>query len=182
MALRTTHFEIDNLQADLIEFQEEVESINMQKVYRTTAKEAATTLAEMVRQAVVAEDKIKTPASLWSPYDSGPGPSLSERNAWMVTGDGDQYIVKPKPKVEQRATVLNAGWGTITPNSAPKLAFNVGGIAADPNSSNETGVVRTESVDGPDKTGYWQAALRRFEASDEFKRIGLQELREEALR
>lgn len=183
MATSSTRFEVDNLQTDLVEFEEYIDSVDMEKVFRTTIKEAATTLAEMVRQAVVAEEDIRSPARLNSPFENGPGPSMARRRAWKVKKKGDRYIVKPHPEVEQRATVLNSGWGTITPNSADKLAFTVSGIPSSSEGTTETrSLIQKDSVDGPDETAYWQAALRRFEESDELERIGVRELREEALR
>ncbi len=167
----STYFDVNKLQASLVEFGNYVESIDMDHVERQTIKQAATSLAEMVRQAVNAEDDIDSPARLLSPYENGPGPSLVTRKAWDVKKKGNQYIVKPNPKVQKRAEILNAGRGEITPNTAPRLAFTVNGLWTFP-----------ESVKGVDKTEYWQAALQRFNNSDELERIATQELREEALK
>lgn len=179
----STHFEISKLQGDLVEFDEYIQSFDMDRVERQTLKESAKTLAEMVRQAIRAENKIESPARLNSIWEPGPGPSLVSHRAWRVIKDGNRYIVKPHPKVEQRATVLNSGYGEITPNSAPKLAFSVSNVPSQSSGSTEPhGLIRVDSVDGPDPTEYWQAAIRRFESTDEIERIALQELREEKFR
>lgn len=142
----------------------------MESVKRRTMKRTAEAAAEMVRQAVVAEDDIKSPASLLSEYDSGPGPSLSWSAAWQVDPVGnDRFVLNPHPKVRQRAIVLNFGYsGDITPNQADVLKFNVNGVP-----------MYRESVSGPDATGYWQAAFQRMRSSDKLERIATGELQRE---
>lgn len=165
------NFEVRNLTEGLNDLAVSLESIDMEKVKRDTLKKSADAMAEMVRLAVVAEPNINTPASLNSPYESGPGYSMSRRNAWQVKEMGDQYIVTPHPKVEQRAVVLNYGVsGRITPDDSDYLWFEINGV---PHS--------VPSVEGPEYTGYWQAAMRRFQSSDKMKRIAEAELRQEAL-
>jgi len=145
--------------------------IDMEKVERNTLKRSADALAEMVRQAVVDEDSISSPANLLSEYEGGPGPSMSRRKAWVVQRIRNKWVVRPHPQVEQRATVLNYGYpGRITPNNADALRFTINGVP-----------VYRDSVEGPERTRYWQAAVRRFRQSGELERIAQAELREEAL-
>lgn len=162
-------FKVRNIQSDLFDLSSSLEAVDMESVKIETIRRSAHAMAEMVRQAVVAEDKIKAPANFHSEYDGGPGPSMAHRNAWNVIKTGNTYEVRPHPEVKQRAIVLNYGYpGEITPNTADVLKFNINGVP-----------VFAESVSGPEYTGYWQAAERRFRASGKLERIAAAELREE---
>lgn len=163
-------FESSKIEQDLDEFNLRLEAIDMDSVKRKTLKRTANAMAELVRQAVVAEDDIQSPAGLLSPYESGPGAHMATLDAWHVhEKSSGQWVVEPKPQVRQRATVLNFGYpGMITPNNADALRFTVNGVP-----------VFRESVQGPDRTGYWQAAFRRMEKSDKLRQIANEELDEE---
>lgn len=138
----------------------------MESVKENTAKRTADAMAEIVRQAVVAEDDITSPA-MSSKYSRGDGPPMATGAAWLTEKVGpNRYIVTPHPEVRQRAIVLNFGYpGRITPNNSPVLSFTINGVP-----------VAFESVKGPDATGYWQAAYQRMQQSDKLRRIANDEL------
>lgn len=162
------NFEVLGLEQGIDDFASSIDSINVDKIEKKTLKKAAHELSEMVRQAVVAEDDITSPA-MNGPYERGPGPSMATGDAWLVKESGDSYTVEPHPQVEQRAVVLNYGYpGEITPNNSEVLKFEVNGVP-----------VFADSVSGPDYTGYWQAAMRRFRNSGKLKRIAESELEKE---
>lgn len=152
---------IEGLEAQLTELGASFEAVDGEDITREAARRIANEAAEMVRTAVLAEDDIITPA-MNSPYDRGPGPSMSNPNAWVVKPSGkNRFIMSPHEFVEQRAYVLNYGYpGKITPNTADYLRFYVEGEP----------VFRKE-VEGPDPTGYWEAAFRRLESSGKAEQI-----------
>lgn len=154
---------------DLDDFQASLEAIDMESVKERTVKRAAEELAGMVRQAVF-ESSIKSPASKISPYESGDGPPLATRDAWIVTKEGSSsYSVRPHPKVRQRAVVLNFGYpGKITPKNGEFLKFTVEGEP-----------VWAREVDGPEATGYWQAAIQNMRSSGKLEDIAEEELQKE---
>ena len=160
---------IFEIREDLENFALSVQAVDMESVKEETLKRVASEMAEMVRQAVIAEPSITTPA-LNSPYERGPGPSMATKDAWQVTkAGGNRYTVSPHPSVRQRAIVLNFGYpGMIRPTNADYLRFTVDGVP----------VFRKE-VPGPDETGYWQAAFQRMESSDKLEQIAQEELDEE---
>jgi hypothetical protein len=157
------------IEQDLEEFKFKIEAIDMESVKEETLRRVAEEMSEFVREAVIAEPDITSPA-LNSPYERGPGPSMATRDAWMVEKRGaDRYIVSPHPKVRQRAVVLNFGYpGTIKPKNSDYLRFMVDGVP----------IFRKE-VEGPDETGYWQAAYNRMEQSGRLAEIAQEELEEE---
>jgi len=165
----TNEFSVLNIENDLEKLQLSVEAIDMEAVKERTLKRIATEMSEMVRQAVVAEPKITSPA-LNSPYTRGPGPSMATRDAWVVKKDGnDRYTVSPHPKVRQRAGVLNFGYpGTITADDGGYLKFTIDGVPT-----------YRKEVEGPDETGYWQAAYQKINQSDKLRRIANEELEDE---
>jgi hypothetical protein len=145
--------------------------ISMEEVKRRTLKRAADELAEMVAVAVRSEDDITSPG-LNSKYGRGPGPSMATKSAWVVERKGNSYTVSPHPLVEQRAVVLNYGYpGKIRPKNADFLKFTVKGVPEP---------IYAKEVDGPDETGYWQAAMTNFEKSGRLEEIALEELEREA--
>lgn len=162
-------YDIIGIEADSKEFRMSSEAVDMESVKERTLKRIAEKMAGMVRQAVF-ESSIKSPASKISPYESGDGPALAtikgSQPAWIVKRDSNnRYEVLPHPKVRQRAIVLNYGYpGKIEPKG-DFLRFTVNGIP----------VFSTE-VDGPEKTGYWNAAYRRMENSGELRKIANEEL------
>lgn len=161
-----------NIEHNFEDLRHRLDDIDMENVERMTLKRSANALAEMVREAIVAEDDITSPADLNSIYEGGDGYPLSQRKAWVVEKSRGSWTVRPHPQVEQRATVLNYGYpGRITPNNADALRFTINGVP-----------IYRDWVEGPDETGYWQAALRRFRKSGELERIAQAELREEALK
>lgn len=159
-------FEIEE---DLDDLLMSVEAVDMESVKEETLRRVAAEMADMVRQAVIEEPDIQSPA-LNSPYERGEGPSMATKDAWMVEKRGsNRYTVTPHPLVEQRATVLNFGYpGKIRPTNADYLRFTVNGVP----------IFRKE-VEGPDETGYWQAAFQRLESSDKLEEIAREELSEE---
>lgn len=160
-----TEFSVENLRSGLDNLDVTLSSIDEEEIKERTLKRAANEMAEMVREAVIEEDDIVTPG-MNSKYGRGKGPSLSTADAWDVDESGGQYIVRPDPRVRQRAITLNYGYpGTITPDGDSPMPIQING----------TPIFRWE-VDGPDYTGYWQAAMRRFEASDRIGEIGAEEL------
>jgi hypothetical protein len=159
-------FDVAKLTNDLEEFEMKLESIDVDSVKQRTLKRTAERAAQTVRQ-LVFESKIKSPANKISPYESGDGPPLATGEAWQVIPDGDQYFIRPHPKVEQRAYVLNFGYnGRIYPEDHEVLRFTVDGQP-----------VFAPSVEGPDAVGYWQAAFKRLEGSDKLQEIAEDELR-----
>lgn len=162
-------FNQNDFQRQLKQFSEDLDDIDVDRVKRRSMKRIAEEMAEMVRLAVIDEDKITSPATN-SEWDRGEGPSMAQESAWRVdeTGGGN-YVVRPHPKVEQRAAVLNFGYpGTITPTSAEAMKFNLNG----------TPIYRDE-VPGPDETGYWQAAFNMLEKSGKPEEIMEEELERE---
>jgi len=160
---------IFEIEKDLENFLFSVEAVDMESVKERTLKRVAAEMADIVRQTVIAEPKITTPA-LNSPYERGPGPSMATMDAWQVSKSGaNRYIVSPHPLVRQRAVVLNFGYpGMIRPTNADYLRFTVDGVP----------VFRKE-VPGPDETGYWSAAFQRMESSDKLEEIAQDELNKE---
>jgi len=154
---------------DLEDFQITLEAIDMESVKENTVRRAAQEMAGMVRQAVF-ESSIKSPASKISPYESGDGPAMATSDAWLVEKDGpSSYTVRPHPQVRQRAVVLNFGYpGEITPKNGEFLKFTVEGQP-----------VWARSVDGPDATGYWQAAIQKMRNSGKLEEIAAEELNKE---
>lgn len=157
----TIDIRIPGFEAQLEGLEARFDAVDEEELTRETARRIANEAAEMVRTAVIAEDDIITPA-MNSPYDRGPGPSMANPNAWVVKPSGkNRFIMSPHELVEQRAYVLNYGYpGKITPNTADYLRFYVEGEP----------VFRKE-VEGPDPTGYWEAAFRRLESSNKPKQI-----------
>jgi hypothetical protein len=144
--------------------------IDTEKITRNTMRRIAEEMTEMVRVAVVAEDDIKSPASLLSPYEAGDRPQMTQKDAWQVHKvTRDSYTVRPHPNIRQRAVVLNYGYqGRITPTNADYLRFTIDGVPT-----------FRKSVEGPDETGYWEKAIQKMEQSDKPKRIAKDELEEE---
>lgn len=164
----SNEFNVRQISNDLKSLDASIEAIDMEKVERETLKRAANTMSEMVRQAVIAEDNINAPA-ISGPYQRGEGPTMAQRAAWKVVEDGNSYRVRPDPRVEQRAIVLNYGHpGRIYPDGDGPLRFYVDGAP-----------VFAESVEAPDYTGYWQAAMRRFRNSDRLRQMAADELQKE---
>lgn len=162
-------FGVLRIQDELEELRFNLDAIDIDKVKQETVRSTAMVMNSMVRQTLVAEERLNIPATK-GPYESGPGPSMADKDAWIVEPVGDsEYTVRPHPQVKQRAYVLNYGYsGPITPNSADALRFTINGIP-----------VYRDSVPGPEPTNYWQAALTRMEKSGKFERIGERELRKE---
>jgi len=162
-------YDIGQISEDLEDFQISLRAIDMDKVKERTLERVATEMTEMVRQAVVAENDIISPA-MNSPNDRGDGPSMSTRDAWIAEKSGaNRWTVRPHPSVRQRAVVLNFGYpGTITPTSSEFLWFEFQGHP-----------ISVREVEGPDETGYWQAAFQRIESSDRLQKIASEELEEE---
>ncbi len=160
---------IGQFSKDLEDFQVTLEAIDMESVKERTVKRAAQEMSKMVRQAIKAEPEITSPA-VNGPYERGKGPSMVQENAWLVEKDGaNSYTVRPRPEVRQRAVVLNYGYpGEITPTNGEFLKFTVEGQP-----------VWARSVEGPDYTGYWQAAIRRMRNSGKLEEIAAEELNEE---
>lgn len=143
--------------------------VDMDAVERRTTKRMAEEMVEYVTDAIRMEDDITSPA-MNGPNTRGPGPSLIQEMSWKVqpTGQGD-YLVRPIDAVRQRAVVLNDGYpGRIYPTSAEALKFTFEG---------ET--VYADSVEGPDETGYWDAAYRRLKKSGRPLEIAKEELERE---
>lgn len=163
------NYSIQNIEKDLAQMSANVEAIDMESVKRRTLKRVADEMSKLVRQAVVDEPSITTPA-LNSPYKQGPGPSMSRHDAWMVEKTGaNRYSVFPHPEVRQRAMVLNFGYpGMIRPTNSEFLRFTVDGTP-----------VYAEEVEGPEYTGYWQAAYRKLQNSNKLEEIAGQELQAE---
>jgi len=157
------------MRQDVRDFLLEIQAIDVEKVEENTVRRAAVEMSDMVRQAVIAEPEITTPA-MNSVFERGDGPSMATEDAWIVSKTGtSRYSVKPHPKVKQRAYVLNFGYpGKITPTNAEALRFTIDGIP----------VFRTE-VQGPDATHYWAKAVQRMKNSDKLQKIGSEELQEE---
>lgn len=147
----------------------DIETLDMDKVKKETLRGIASVAASFVREAVVASPEINAPATE-GPYESGPGPSMASKEAWVVDEISDSHFqVRPHPLVRQRAIVLNDGYsGRIEPKQADALRFTVNGVPR-----------FAAWVEGPDAAGYWEAAFRRLEHSGEFERIGMRELRKE---
>lgn len=162
-------FDVQQIQAQISDFEFKLDRVDMESVKEKTMKRTADAMAEMVRQAVVAEDDITSPA-MNSKYSRGSGPPMATSKAWLTEKVGpNRYIVTPHPEVRQRAIVLNFGYpGRITPNTADALRFTIDGVP-----------VYAKSVKGPDPTGYWQAAYQRMQSSDKLKRIANEELEKE---
>jgi len=160
------NLQITNFEKDLSRMEVDLEQINMESVKERTLKRVANELSEMARQSIVAEADIISPA-MNSPFERGDGPSLATGDAWLVTKvNNNRYRVHPHPLVRQRAIVLNSGYpGTITPNNADYLRFEVNGVP-----------MYRKEVEGPDATGYWQAALRRLKQSNKLEEIADEEL------
>lgn len=160
---------IGEFSKDLEDFQMSLEAIDIESVKEKSVRRAAQEMAGMVRQAVF-ESSIRSPADKISPYEGGDGPPLATNEAWLVKKDGaNRYTVQPHPRVRQRAVVLNFGYpGEITPKNSEFLVFEVEGQP-----------VFAKSVEGPEATGYWQAAYQRMKNSGKFEDIIAEELNEE---
>jgi len=142
-----------------------LEQIDMESVKKRTLKRVAQEMAGMVRQAVF-ESTIKSPADKISKFEGGDGPPLATNDAWIVTNEGNNYTVRPHPKVRQRAVVLNFGYpGKITPNNSEFLKFQIDGEP-----------VFAKEVDGPEATGYWRVAFNRMKSSGKLEDIAKEEL------
>jgi len=162
-------YQLQNIEKDLAQMSTNIQAVDMESVKERTLKRVAEEMSGMVRQAVF-ESNIRSPASKISPYESGDGPPLATNDAWLVkkTG-GNRYSVFPHPEVRQRAMVLNFGYpGMIRPTNAEYLRFTVDGVP----------VFRKE-VEGPDATGYWQAAFQKMQNSDKLQEIANEELEAE---
>lgn len=160
-------YSILQVERELDEFQFSLEQIDMEEVKEDTLRSVAMVLQSYVIQQLRAESKITKGSE--SEYEEGPGPSMFSRDAWLIQKDSDsRYRLRPHPQVEQRAFVLNRGWGEITPNSADYMRFTVDGVP-----------VYRESVPGPDRTQYWQQAFRKLEESGEFERVASNRLQRE---
>lgn len=72
-------FNVYKLRDGLFSFNRRLKSVDAEKVKRETLKKSAAKLAEMVRQAIISEPEINSPASLNSPYSGGPGPNVTKR-------------------------------------------------------------------------------------------------------
>lgn len=171
------NFNVFKIEKDLDEFAFYLEEINMDTVKQRVLKYIADEMAQMVRQAVLAEEDITTPSvnSKWGQGSAGGegrsrGASMSREKAWNVSRNGpNSYKVSPHPKVRQRAYVLNFGYpGVITPTNAEYMRFYLEGMP----------IFRKE-VNGPEPTHYWSAAYRRMEQSGKLQRIGEEELKRE---
>lgn len=164
-----TEFQVTNLQSGLDELAVNLERINPEKIRKETLRRSAYEMEKMVRLAIKDEKRIRSPASLNSPFESGPGTPISQGRSWVVEEDAGTYSLRPAPKIRQRAIVLNYGYpGKITPNTSDKLWFEINGV---PHSVDE--------VDGPEYTGYWQKALDKFQSSNRIGEIGAEELNAE---
>jgi len=164
----TIRFSTGDLSEDLDTLKAKLEKIDEDEIKRRTSKKLALEMQDLVTAAIAQEDDITSPA-MNSKYERGKGPSLVQRAAWEVEDKGGYYSVSPHPSVRTRAIVLNSGVaGKITPNGDGPLRFEVNGVP-----------VYAESVDGPDATGYWQAAMRRLKSSGKIKQIARKEFRRE---
>lgn len=162
------NYNLFEIEEDLEEFLISIKAVDMEVVKEETLRRVAQAMASMVRQ-MVFESNIRSPADKISPYEGGDGPPLATNEAWKVQKDGNRYTVRPDPRVEQRAVVLNFGYpGMIRPTNADYMRFTVDGVP----------VFRKE-VPGPDETGYWQAAFQRLEQSGKLEKIASEELNEE---
>lgn len=171
-------FSISNIRRQLKDFRDNTEDVDTEDVKQRTLKRVAKEMNEMVRLALQAEDDITTP-SINSKYGQGApgaskkggqgrskGYSMSDPRAWEVSQEGDAYVLRPQPRVQQRAVVLNYGIpGRITPNNSEYLFFWVDGVP-----------VLKKSVDGPDPTHYWQAAWDMLQNSGRIDEIASEEL------
>lgn len=157
-------FSFDILAAEegLKDFRRELERINPDDITRETARDFAEKVRDVVTATIKAEGKITSPA-MNSQYNRGPGPSMVQDAAWIITQEGtDSFSIEPHPSVRQRAYVLNYGYpGRITPNSAEVLKFEVNGEP-----------FYRESVEGPDRTLYWEHAMKIVEDSGNLENIG----------
>lgn len=164
------NFEITNFSDDLSELRSIISDADIEEAKEKTLKKSAYAMAEMVRQAVVAEDKITSPA-MNGEFDRGPGTSLATLRAWKVTKTGNNYTVKPNHRVEQRAVVLNYGYpGKITSNGDYPMTFNIDSVPHP---------VSKHEVEGPDYTGYWQKAVERFQKTDKLEKFAEEEIRKQ---
>ena len=162
-------YNVAEISDDLEDFQMSLQAINMESVKEQTLRRVAQEMAEAVRQAVVAEDDITSPA-MNGPNERGKGPSMATGDAWLVEKEGsNSYTVQPHPQVRQKTVVLNFGYpGEITPKNGEFLKFTIEGEP-----------VWARSVEGPESTGYWQAAYQQMEKSGRLREIAEQELEEE---
>jgi len=162
-------YNVNSIKEDLNRMSANIEAVDMDSVKERTLKRVAGAMADHVREAVVAEPDITTPA-LNSQYEQGPGPNMARRAAWQVRKTGaNRYSVFPHPEVRQRAVVLNFGYpGMIRPTNSEYLRFTIDGVP----------VFRKE-VEGPDETGYWQAAYQQLQSSNKLERIAEEELNAE---
>jgi hypothetical protein len=164
----SNEFEVRNLSEELKQLKATLNQVDEERIKKRTLKRSANVLSEIVRQAVVAEPDIESPA-MNSIYERGQGPSMGTLDAWVVDNEGKSYSVKPDYRVRQRAIVLNYGYpGTITANDGGYMRFTIDGVPT----------FRKE-VSGPDPTNYWQAALNRFEKEGHLERIARKELKNE---
>jgi hypothetical protein len=165
----TIQYQLGGIQKELENFTASIEAVDMEKVKKETLRRVAVEMAKEVRRTILLKSTIKSPAETLSPYESGPGPNLSELAAWTVRQQKGRYIVSPQRDVRQRAIVLNYGYpGTITPNSSNAMEFEVNGVP----------FVRKE-VEGPDAENYWRKAFNSIQQSDELERIAKEELEAE---
>lgn len=143
-------------------------------------EKTAEDMAEIVRTNVVADSGIKSPSDLQSRYYIGApsgsdyksdGPPMSQERAWMVEGNGrGEFVVKPDPRVRQRAWILHVGHsGHTKPGSEGPMRFYVDGVPK-----------FRQSIGPLDARQYWRKATQEIEQSDRFEQHLLDELEKKA--
>lgn len=156
------------IQNDLEDLRFSIEAIDMENVKKETLKSIGTIMSKRVADAVEDSPHIQTGNK--GPYESGRGPSMGTKDAWVVKSGGkNRYTLTPHPLVAQRAYVLNEGWpGGMEPNNAEAMKFTVNGVP-----------MFREHVDGPIAAGYWEAAFDQMEKSGQFERVARNTLERE---
>lgn len=140
-------------------------------IVERAVEKTAEDMAEIVATHVTANPEINSPATS-GPYERGPGPSMSTKEAWKVRRmNKNTFQVRPRPEVEQRAIVLERGHipNRIFPKQADVLRFTVNGVP-----------VYRESVQGTTARRYWQGALQEIESKNHLGQHLQDEIEEEA--
>jgi len=157
--------DVRNFKTNLIQF-------DVDRVKREATRQFAVEMTKMVIKTLKSHPDINAPATT-GPYESGPGPSIASREAWIVKKDSrGAYSVQPHPEVRQRAVVLNDGLGRIEPTGDGPLRWYVNGV---PRFAEFIPADKTHN-----ETRYWQTAFNSLVQSGKMEDIGVTELEAEA--
>jgi len=170
----------DQIQKELDQLEKRLALIDLDSVVEEAAKETATELTQVVRDAVAAHPEIESPANLQSEYyvnspKTSEGSPLTTRAAWEVKQVGSDYRVSPKANVRRKALLMEFGRSAITTGPDNPMRFWVDGMP-----------IFTHHVDAVKPKQYWRTAVRKIRAdgalSDNMQEELEKEFREKGFR